>query len=211
MKKFTAGGITLEMVTDGYPIHCTLEVYGNRVRFDNDMLRDLEHVVARAIREGCIMSSDMKLTIDFETASAADISVVGAWAYAEHPTTEILCAAWVVDSQEKLWIPGHNDSYLHFLTAEALNPYTIFEAHHAAFEMAIWHYIMVGQLGMPPIPIERWDCTMARCLYRGLPGEMAKAARIMALAEQKDMEGSKLTISLSKPMTQVAWMERWIV
>lgn len=152
----------------------------------------------------------MRLTIDFETASACDLNKAGAWRYAEDPTTEILCCAWIVDfvGEGWVWIPGENDGLLEDLRRYAITPEVIFEAHNVAFEQAIWHYIMVGQLGMPPVPIERWDDTMARCLYTGIPAALEGAATVLGLAERKDMAGSKLTIGLSKPMTQVAWMEK---
>ncbi len=152
----------------------------------------------------------MRLTLDFETASACDLKSAGAWRYAEDPTTEILCAAWVRDQHPWVWIPGINDERLIFLRGNAERDDTIFEAHNAGFEQAIWHYIMVPRYGMPPIPIERWDCTMARCLYNGLPAKLETAAQVLGLSEQKDMEGSALTISLSKPMTIKTWMRRWV-
>ncbi len=101
-----------------------------------------------------------------------------------------------------------NDERLILLRGHADNQETIFEAHNAGFEQAIWHYIMVPRYGMPPIPIERWDCTMARCLYNGLPAKLETAARVLGLVEQKDMEGSALTLSLSKPMSIKTWMAR---
>ncbi len=151
----------------------------------------------------------MRLTLDFETASNVDLRKVGAWAYAEHPTTEVLCAAWIFHElgSSYVWVPGVNDELLGGLRQEAAHT-TIFEAHNASFEQAIWHYIMVPRYGMPPIPIGRWDCTMACCLYRALPASLDAAAKVLGLSEQKDMEGSKLTLSLSKPMTIVAWMKR---
>ena len=150
----------------------------------------------------------MRLTLDFETASACDLAEAGAWAYAEHPTTEILCAAWIGLGFENVWIPGQNDEILARLAFAAADPDMIFEAHNASFEQAIWHYIMVGQLNMPPIPVERWDCTMARCLYQGLPAALEWAADVLGLDQQKDMVGSALTKSLSKPMTKKAWDDR---
>lgn len=153
----------------------------------------------------------MKITIDFETASAADLKKVGAWAYAEHPTTEILCCAFIADfGYGWVWIPGQDDheEVLEGLRVLARNPDVIFEAHNAVFEQAIWHCIMVP-LGMPPLPPERWDCTMARCLYRGVPAGLEDAAKELRLLEQKDMEGSRLTISLSKPMTAKAWGDKY--
>ncbi len=143
-----------------------------------------------------------------ETASGVVLKDVGAWVYAEHPTTELLCAAWMVDQHPWVWLPGQNDHLLIQLAGHARNPDCVFEAHNASFEQAVWRYIMVAQLGLPPVPIERWDCTMARCLYNGYPAALDMAAQVLGLPEQKDKVGSKLTISLSKPMTIKTWMER---
>jgi DNA polymerase len=153
----------------------------------------------------------VRLTLDFETSSNCDLKEAGAWRYAEDPTTEILCAAWATPvGGSYVWIPGRNDGFLMWLRKRAADPETVFEAHNAGFEQAIWHYIMERQYDMPPVPVERWDCTMARCLYNGLPAKLETAAQVLGLAEQKDMEGSALTISLSKPMTIKTWMARLV-
>ena len=148
----------------------------------------------------------MIVTLDFESASDADLSVVGAYAYWEHPTTEILCLCWHAPIRgEGRWIPSVNDGVLTTLRDLAADPNVIFEAHNAAFEQAGWELVMVRQYGMPPLPPERWDDTMARCFYRGLPGALDKAGGVLGLVERKDTEGRALTLSLSKPMTMVAW------
>lgn len=48
------------------------------------------------------------LYLDFEARSEADIGEVGARAYAEHPTTELLCCGWVIGLQDEvhMWLPG---------------------------------------------------------------------------------------------------------
>lgn len=151
----------------------------------------------------------MKVVIDFESASMVPggLSKVGAAVYWEHFSTEILCLCWVTDNgAEYHWVPGVNDDALEWLRDLAENPDVTFEAHGAEFEQAGWTYVMVRKLGFPELPPERWDCTKARCRYYGLPGGLDRAAKVLDLVEQKDMEGSKLTISLSEPMTQVAWM-----
>ena len=151
----------------------------------------------------------MRVTIDFETASTVPggLLKVGASAYWEHFSTEILCLCWITDNGAGYsWVPGVNDDALDWLRALAENPEVVFEAHGAEFEQSGWHYVMVRKLGMPELPPERWDCTKSRCRYYGLPGGLDRAARVLDLVEQKDMDGSKLTISLSDPMTQVAWM-----
>jgi DNA polymerase len=48
------------------------------------------------------------LYLDFEAKSEVSIDDVGARAYAEHPTTELLCCGWAIglDSPVELWLPG---------------------------------------------------------------------------------------------------------
>lgn len=55
-----------------------------------------------------MLDLDRCLFIDFEARSEADIRAVGAQAYAEHPTTELMCCAWVVGLSDEvhLWRPG---------------------------------------------------------------------------------------------------------
>lgn len=155
----------------------------------------------------------MKVTLDWESASTVPEGLlkVGASVYWEHWSTEVLCLVAITDGPAGgigswRWIPGVNDEVLAVFRHWAEDPTVIFEAHGAEFEQAGWHYVMVQKLGMPPIPPERWDCTKARCRYYGLPGGLDRAAKVLGLGEQKDMDGSKLTISLSQPMSQVAWM-----
>ena len=48
----------------------------------------------------------MKISIDFETYSECDIFKAGAYAYADHHSTKVLCLAYAVDDGEpKLWTP----------------------------------------------------------------------------------------------------------
>ena len=41
----------------------------------------------------------MTVILDFETRSEADLKKVGAWAYSEHPSTEVICACWALDDE----------------------------------------------------------------------------------------------------------------
>ena len=40
------------------------------------------------------------ISFDFETYSECDIRKAGAYAYADHPTTEVICMAWAVDDEK---------------------------------------------------------------------------------------------------------------
>jgi DNA polymerase len=148
----------------------------------------------------------IEITADFETANQGDcdLPTVGAWAYAEHPMTEVLCLVLTDGLGQHLytWFPGQSIDYLLLLAGR---DDIMWVSHNAQFEQAIWMKIM-EPLGLPRIPIKQWKCTLAVCAYKVLPLKLERAAQVLGLAEQKDTEGRKLTLSLSKPMTQVAWM-----
>ncbi len=139
----------------------------------------------------------MIVDMDFETASAADLKKVGASAYAQDPTTEVLCLIYDDHNQgPQQWRPDLGDTgHLRELAAD---PDVIFIAHNAAFEQAIWHYIMVPDFGFPEIPIERWEDTMATCAWKAYPLKLEKAADAAKLPIEKDMEGNRLTLSMSR-------------
>ena len=42
----------------------------------------------------------MKIYLDFESRSAVNIWDTGAWAYAVHPSTEVLCLVYAIDNGE---------------------------------------------------------------------------------------------------------------
>lgn len=137
------------------------------------------------------------VVLDFETASAVDLKKAGAWRYAEDPTTEILCANWETSDGEKgHWRPSGSRDALRCLAADEM---VTFIAHNAGFEKAIWRSICVPEYGFPDIPNTRWHDTMAVAAMRVIPQELGHGAQVLGLGEQKDMEGSRLTRSLSKP------------
>jgi DNA polymerase len=139
------------------------------------------------------------VVLDFETSSDCDLKKSGAWRYSEDVTTEILCCAWHMAKDEPdvgLWVPPQKPGALGMLAAE---PNIMFVAHNAGFEKAIWRNIMVSQYGFPDIPNSRWHDTMATCAMKNIPLELASAARVLGLPYQKDTEGSRLTIGMSRP------------
>lgn len=137
----------------------------------------------------------MSVHLDFETASDVDIKV-GAAAYAEHPSTRILCAAWAVDDMAVLaWSPG--EPRIGVLRELAANPDVRFYAWNCLFEHAIWQHHMVP-LGFPPIDIDRWQNTQAKAMLRGLPPALDAAADVLEMPERKDIEGKKLMLQMSK-------------
>lgn len=145
-----------------------------------------------------------KLHLDFETRSVAKIEETGAWHYAEHPSTRILCVAYAwgndpvkIVTQEDLagiYIEGFEELY-----KAAINPNVLFCAHNSFFEYAIWHNIMVPHFNMPEISIKRWRCTAAKAAACDLPRSLAQAAIQLQCSKNKDSEGHQVMMKLSKP------------
>jgi DNA polymerase len=134
---------------------------------------------------------------DYETASACDLKRAGAWRYAEDVTTEIICMAYSLNgAPAKLWTPGMT---MPEEWAVAVRDGWWFIAHNAAFEKAIYRNIQIPVFGWPPIPNSQFHDTMAMCAMRVIPQDLDKASQVLRLSAQKDTEGSKLAIGLSKP------------
>lgn len=138
---------------------------------------------------------------DFETASSANLKKTGAWRYAEDPTTEILCLGWTDGATFRVLAPYElpveicPEQFIKLVD----NPDCIFIAHNVAFEKAVWRNVMMPVYGWPDIPNDRWHDTQSVCAMKGLPLKLERAASALGLKMQKDMEGSRATVALSKP------------
>ena len=120
---------------------------------------------------------------------------VGAWMYSEHPTTEILCAAYAWEGGDvKLWRQGEPippewteaDEYI---------------ARNAKFEYAMIANCGVKRHGFPKQFSEpwRWYDTQALCRNAGFPGGLDGSAQAMQLTQQKDKAGEALIKKISIP------------
>jgi DNA polymerase len=135
----------------------------------------------------------MKLFIDFETRSTIDITKVGIWAYAGYPSTDILCMAWAwEDDPVQLWLPGMG---LPIFISEDTEVW----AHNAMFERAMWEKVAVPRYGFPQFPPDRWRCSAAKAAAAALPRSLARAAEALGLPVQKDQEGRRIMLKVSKP------------
>ncbi|MDR3562026.1 MAG: hypothetical protein P4N59_11410 [Negativicutes bacterium] len=142
---------------------------------------------------------------DFETTSRCDLKAAGSWRYSEDITTNVICLSfkWRTRREDKTfrpwhksnWVPGTDNRELSLLVSD---PTVIFIAHNTGFEKAIWRNIMVPIYGFANIPNSRWHDTMATCAMKVLPLELERAATVLRLQTQKDMEGRKLTLGLSR-------------
>lgn len=151
------------------------------------------------------------LVLDYETFSRCNLKKAGAYEYSVHPSTEILCAAFAIGTLEELktarvmsWVPNHYNKDFKFLLKALLDPAIKISAHNALFEQLITKNVfgkkyMKSKEELQNIPLERWLCTAALARARGLPGNLEGACSALNLSHQKDLEGHKLMLKLSKP------------
>lgn len=152
------------------------------------------------------------LIFDYETFSECDITEAGAYEYARHPSTEILCVSYVYGNRETLktakptlLVPPTNkaidEGFCYYLTL----PDTVLVAHNSFFEQCITKFVLPKYHRLlrsdeaANIPIKRWICTASLARYHGLPGKLAEAAAALKLAHQKDAEGHRIMLKLSRP------------
>ena len=159
-------------------------------------------------------------TMDFETASAAGfvwhddikkwkglkgapsgrkgLSVIGANAYAEHPSTRVLCLHFKLpgDQQPERWRPGLPlpQRLFDYIAAGGL-----IEAHYAMFERLIWTHVCVPRHGFPPLPPAQLQCSMATARVNSYPGKLADLGDVLKLAVRKDADGRRLLNKFSIP------------
>lgn len=152
------------------------------------------------------------LVLDYETFSEHDLKKAGAFEYAAHPSTEIICAGFAIGTREelktapvKIW--ARNEKYqknFSELLQALLNPSITIVAHNAFFEQVITRFVF-GKKGMyskpylQEIPTERWICTASLARSIAIPGNLEGAGAALGLTHQKDKEGHRLMLKLCKP------------
>ena len=159
------------------------------------------------------MGEEVRLVIDFETRSRADLKKTGPWVYAADPSTEVLCLAVKVDDvtngPPRIYVPQEG---LARTTAGDVLPLMApgrvgdliaeadeVEAHNAEFERAVWHHVCHKRWGWPDLPFEKLRCSAARASMCSLPRALGQACEVLGLPQQKDMEGKRIMLRFCKP------------
>ena len=137
----------------------------------------------------------MNITMDFETYSECDIFKAGAYAYADHDTTEVLCLAWALgDESPALWTP---DMPLPQRLFDLIEQGATVWAWNSFFEMSIWNQT----LGWPSIPISQWRDSAALAAAQAYPRALGKCGDALGLSgdDVKSKRGKLLIQRLCKP------------
>lgn len=136
-----------------------------------------------------------RATIDFETRSSIDLKKVGAYRYALHWDTQVLCLGYELPNQPvKLWHPGLPLPYDLFFWIEDGG---LVEAHNAEFEWAIWNYVQTRQ-GWPALNWKQLTCSAAQAAVMGLPRSLDGLCDVLNTEIKKDKDGKKVMLRVSK-------------
>lgn len=131
------------------------------------------------------------LFIDLESRSALDVTKVGAFAYARHPSTQILCMAF-----------GYTGAVVDVVTERQSPPPvgTVLVAHNVDFEremlQAVWGW---------PVWKYEWLDTAALSAGLGLPRNLEDLAAFFGY--EKDMAGNKVMKKLCRPRADGTFWE----
>lgn len=135
--------------------------------------------------------------------SKKGIGAVGAAAYAQHPSTEILCLSYNLKDGlgGRLWYPGDPmpwDLFAHIEKGKLI------EAHNSIFEYFIWTYVCVKKMGWPELKLEQLRCSMSKAASFALPGALDKLTSAIPAPVVKDKDGQALMRRLSQPKAPTA-------
>lgn len=131
---------------------------------------------------------------DWETFCELDIKKVGAHKYCSHESCEPLSMAY--DDTADMWYPGDDMPFLF----DWRNTAIIYTAFNAEFEWCVWHYVMHKKFGwIEPPPLDRWCDVKAIAKYYSLPSNLKDVGAALDCAHQKDEEGHRIMLKLSRP------------
>lgn len=136
----------------------------------------------------------MHLHLDFESFSLVDLKEVGAYRYAQDPSTEILCAAMALGDGEPVawWKDADETVGSLYPYRDALeNPDVLIYAHNAQFEYAMSQALMKKTWGIEPPHISRFRCTMSLARRAALPAGLDKLSTFLG-GQVKDAAGKRL-------------------
>ena len=127
--------------------------------------------------------------LDFETRSECNLKAHGA--YAQHPSTQVLCMAWAIDDGEvELWTFGEPFPQK---VSDAILSGEMIRAHNAAFERLIfWYVICPDEFDVPEPRLEQFYCTAAQARSNCMPGSLEDAGRFAGAGMRKDHKGAAL-------------------
>lgn len=136
------------------------------------------------------------IRIDYETRSRSNLRKVGAWRYAEDPSTEIVCFAYKLDDGPVLtWRKGQR---VPKDLCSAISRGDKIKAFNANFERAITEHCG-KRIGLPTPDVAQWVDTQAVAAMCSLPVSLDVLGDVLNVATKKDKAGAALIKKFSEP------------
>ena len=129
------------------------------------------------------------LYLDFETRSRCDLLAKGAYNYARHPSTTVLCMSYAFDDEDVTTWDG-DDKF----PAHVRNHTGMIYAHNAAFERLICKHV----LGLD-YRLVQFYCTAAQAAANCAPRSLEDIGRFTSSNMRKDHKGKALIKKLCVP------------
>ena len=147
---------------------------------------------------GYTWDNDTEKWVSITKSPPHGLGAVGASAYSEHPSTEVLSLAYdLKDGQgARMWLPSMPPPFELF---EHIAKSGLLEAHNSAFEWYVWENVCHSRMGWPALPYWLLRDSMAKARAFSLPGQLAKLARVLEVSDQKIDDGKRLINKFSKP------------
>ena len=127
------------------------------------------------------------LHVDIETYCELDLTKTGVYAYAAHPSFDILLFAYAYDNEEVTVVDLFEDTIPSKVIDDLFNPRIIKVAHNASFEMTC-----LSEYFQQRVDPKQWLCTMALAMHNGLPGSLSALSSVLDLEQQKMSVGTTL-------------------
>lgn len=154
------------------------------------------------------------LHADIESFSEADLKRVGAYRYAEDPSTEITLSAFAFDDEDPfIWtpldeweVPEAARSFLweHICSREVparirahVDAGLPVHAHNAPFERTVLNRVAGKKINFPELKLEQMVCTSAMAAAASLPRDLDSASKAAGTL-RKDESGKKVMLQLCK-------------
>lgn len=156
------------------------------------------------------------LILDYETRSESDLKKEGGYEYASHHSTRILCVSWRFGTRRelreqlknkepaKIWSPAFpkDSNCITGLLWPLGEDDVKIVAHNAFFEQVITRFVLAKMFvphKLTELSHDRWICTASLAAALALPRDLAGACQALHLPIQKDKEGHRLMLKVSKP------------
>ena len=137
------------------------------------------------------------LWLDYESRSECNLTTKGAYNYAAHPSTKVICAAYAFDDEPvQLWwadepFPKRVADY--FFSGGQIR------CHNEEFDRLITWYVVCPDYNVSEPILERWYCTAVQAAANGLPRSLEDVGRAVDSQLKKDHRGAYLIRQLCIP------------